>query len=208
MKKKFTGMMTISALALGFIAALGMSSCKNEQPFDAESILVEDGSTSEAVDLGLSVRWASHNVGATKPEEYGTYFGWGDVTGTKTSQNNNEYPNANPPKNICGTEYDAAHVLWGDSWRMPTKAQAQELVDNCDWKETELNGVKGFRVTGKNGNSIFLAAGGGRDGTSVLYTVSGADFWTGDISDANGEAWCFTFYQGRYYVDDLWRHYG
>ncbi|MDR0693872.1 MAG: hypothetical protein LBF81_01040, partial [Prevotellaceae bacterium] len=94
------------------------------------------------------------------------------------------------------------------SWRMPTKEQAQELVDSCDWKETESNGVRGFRVTGENGNSIFLAAGGGRDGTSILYTVVGADFWTGDISDADGKAWCFTFYNGNYYVDDLWRHYG
>jgi hypothetical protein len=162
----------------------------------------------EPVDLGLSVKWASFNVGADKPDDYGTYLGWGEVTGEKTSQDNGDYPNADPPENICGTEYDAAHVIWGGSWRLPTKEQAQELVDDCDWEETALNGVEGFRVTGGNGNSIFLAAGGGRDGTRVLYTAQGADFWTGDISDADGEAWCFTFYNGRYYVDDLWRHYG
>jgi acetyl esterase/lipase len=167
-----------------------------------------DASNAEAVDLGLSVKWASFNVGAEKPEDYGTYFGWGEVSGEKTSEDNDDYPNAGPPKNICGTEYDAAHMLWGGVWRMPTKEQARELVDDCDWEETALNGVAGFRVTGKNGNSIFLSAGGGRDGTRGLYTAQGADFWTGDISDADGEAWCFTFYNGNYYVDDLWRHYG
>jgi hypothetical protein len=168
-----------------------------------------DGSQGvEAVDLGLSVKWASFNVGASKPQEYGTYFGWSDVTGEKTSTNNDDYPSANPPGNISGTEYDAAHVLWGGQWRMPTKEQAEELVNECAWEESKLNGVAGFRVTGKNGNSIFLAAGGGRDGTKVLYTVVGADFWTGTVSSEEGKAWCFTFYQGRYFVDDLWRHYG
>jgi hypothetical protein len=132
----FAGIMTISVSILGFIAATGMSACqKNKQPFDEDSIVVEDGSTAEAVDLGLSVKWASHNVGATKPEEYGTYFGWGDTTGKKTSQNNDEYPNANPPKNICGTEYDAAHVLWGGSWRMPTKEQAQDWLITATGKK-------------------------------------------------------------------------
>jgi hypothetical protein len=118
----------------------------------------ETPSTVEAIDLGLSVKWASHNVGASKPEEYGTYFGWGDITGENTSQNNNVYPNANPPDNISDTEYDAAHMLWGGLWKMPTREQAEELVSKCEWKAEKQNGVDGFRVTGKNGNSIFLAA--------------------------------------------------
>jgi acetyl esterase/lipase len=164
--------------------------------------------TVEAVDLGLSVKWASFNVGAEKPEDYGTYFGWGDITGTNTSRDNNDYPNPNPPVNISGTEYDAARMLWGGAWKMPTREQAEELVNECDWKAEKLNNVDGFRVTGRNGNSIFLAAGGGRDGTSVNYTVVGADFWTGTLSETEGEAWCFTFYNGRVHADDLWRHYG
>jgi hypothetical protein len=161
-----------------------------------------------AVDLGLSVKWASWNVGAAKPEEYGGYFGWGDPAGLKTSRSDSDYPSANPPRNISGTEYDAAHVHWGGSWRLPTREQAEELVNECAWKAESLNGVAGFRVTGKNGNSIFLAAGGGRDGTSVNFAVVGADFWTGTVSENSGEAWCFTFYQGRVHTDDLWRHYG
>ena len=175
----------------------------------AQSIVSNTGITAaEAIDLGLSVKWASFNVGAEKPEDYGTYFGWGDVTGVNTSRDNSVYPNANPPANISGTEYDAAHMLGGGRWKMPALEQAEELVNECDWKAEKLNGVDGFRVTGKNGNSIFLAAGGGRDGTSINYTIVGADFWTGTLSENEGEAWCFTFYNGRVHTDDLWRHYG
>jgi hypothetical protein len=165
-------------------------------------------SIAEPVNLGLSVKWASFNVGATKPEEYGAYFGWGDVTGEKTSTNNNEYPSANPPKNISGTEYDAAHVLWGDSWRLPTRKEQEELVNKCRWTKIRSNNVEGYRVTGPNGNSIFLSASGGRIGTQVLYQVSGGDFWSGTISENTGEAYYMWFYGGRQAVEDLPRHYG
>ncbi|MDR1579738.1 MAG: hypothetical protein LBS35_05230 [Synergistaceae bacterium] len=162
----------------------------------------------EPVDLGLSVKWASFNVGASKPEEYGVLFGWADVTGKKTSISNDDYPNANPPKNISGTEYDAAHVLWGGAWRLPTRDEQLELVEGCVWEKTELKGVAGYRVTGKNGNSIFLAASGGRVGTEVHYQVSGGDFWSGTLSGNTDEAYYMWFYGGRQAVEDLPRHYG
>jgi hypothetical protein len=162
----------------------------------------------EAIDLGLSVKWASFNVGASKPEEYGVLFGWADVTGNKTSTSNDDYPSANPPKNISGTEYDAAHVHWGGSWRLPTRDEQLELVEDCAWEKAKLNGVEGYRVTGKNGNSIFLAASGGRIGTRLLYQVSGGDFWSGTLSDNTDEAHYMWFYGGRQAVEDLPRHYG
>lgn len=162
----------------------------------------------EAVDLGLSVKWANHNVGAEKPEEYGILFGWADITGKKTSTSNDDYPSDNPPQNISGTEYDAAHVLWGGQWRMPTRREQEELVNNCDWKRAELNGVAGYQVTGKNGSSIFLAASGGRVGTEVHYQISGGDFWSGTLSGNTDEAYYMWFYGGRQAVEDLPRHYG
>lgn len=67
------------------------------------------------VDLGLSVKWASFNVGASKPEEYGGLYGWGDVTGRKTSTDNDQYPTANPPKNISGTKNMILLVRSGES---------------------------------------------------------------------------------------------
>jgi hypothetical protein len=161
-----------------------------------------------AVDLGLSVKWASWNVGAVKPEEYGGYFGWADPTGLKTSRSNSDYPNANPPQNICGTEYDAAHVHWGGSWRLPTREEQLELVNACTWTHTSLNRIQGYRVTGPNGNSIFLPAAGGRIGMEIMYRVSGADFWSGNLSSNTDEAYYMWFYGGRQAVEDLPRYYG
>ena len=67
---------------------------------------------------------------------------------------------ATPPENICGTEYDIARTQWGDGWRLPSQAEFQELVDNCTWEWTEINGVAGRRATAANGNSIFFPAAG------------------------------------------------
>ncbi len=119
----------------------------------------------EAIDLGLpsGTLWASYNIGATKPEEYGDYFSWGETEvrdkyyfttyslcdGTVTSCHD-------IGENISGTKYDVAHVKWGNGWCMPTKDDFRELVYNCDYKETTLNGVKGFQFTGSNGKYIFL----------------------------------------------------
>lgn len=115
----------------------------------------------EYVDLGLSVKWATCNVGADSPEEYGDYFAFGE-TAPK-----NEYTEENCATwdielpDISGNpEYDAARANWGGSWRLPTLEEIYELTDNCSWEWTEQNGQNGMRVTGLNGNSIFLPAGG------------------------------------------------
>jgi hypothetical protein len=135
----------------------------------------------EAVDLGLSVKWASCNVGATKPEEYGGYYGWADPTGTKTSTNVDDYPSANPPSEISGTEYDIARAKWGGNWRLPTQADVQELISSCTWTLTTQNGVNGYKVTGTNGNSIFLPAAGYRDGTGLYGVGTYGSYWSGTL---------------------------
>jgi hypothetical protein len=138
----------------------------------------------EAVDLGLSVKWASCNVGATTPEEYGGYYGWADPTGTKTSKNLDDYPSANPPSEISGTEYDIARAKWGGDWRLPTKVEQRELIDKCTWTWTTQNGVNGMKVTGTNGNSIFLPAAGERIGTVIDQVGTVGDYWGGDYYEA------------------------
>ena len=132
------------------------------------------------VDLGLSVKWATCNVGATTPEEYGDYFAWGEVepkvyydwstykycngsSSTLTKYcNNSSYGNNGftDTKTVLDPEDDAATVNWGGAWRMPTKAEQYELRNNCTWIWTTQNGVYGRKVTGPNGNSIFLPAAG------------------------------------------------
>ncbi|MCH4155519.1 MAG: zinc-ribbon domain-containing protein [Muribaculaceae bacterium] len=132
-----------------------------------------------AVDLGLSVKWASCNVGATSPTECGRYFGWADPTGTKTSKNFDDYPSATPPWGISRTKYDMARVNWGGDWRLPTEKECQELVDKCKWEWTG----KGMKVTGPNGNSIFLPAAGHRYGTDMCDVGTLGNYWSGSLNE-------------------------
>lgn len=152
--------------------------------------------TCEAVDLGLSVKWASCNVGAESPEDYGGYYAWGETEeknnyGATTYKyfrdldgdgyvDPNEYQNIG--SNISGTSYDVAHVKWGGSWRMPTKDEFLELCNKCSWQWTSVNGVSGQKVTGPNGNSIFLPAAGDRDGTEVGSRGSSGYYWSSSLA--------------------------
>jgi hypothetical protein len=106
------------------------------------------------VDLGLSVKWASCNVGANNPWEDGEYYGWGDTPlGTKTGDA--------PTGEISGTKYDIAHVKWQGAWRMPTSAEILELYNKCHFSIVNLHNKKVLKVTGPNGNFIYLPAAGG-----------------------------------------------
>lgn len=136
----------------------------------------------EAVDLGLSVNWAACNVGAMSPTDAGGLYGWGDVTGINHSENLDEYPTANPPSSICGTEYDIASKMWGNDWRIPSQDEMVELVENCTWEWTTIDGINGMKVTGKNGNHIFLPAAATRTGDTVSGMVGKrGDYWSGTL---------------------------
>ena len=113
------------------------------------------------VDLGLSVRWATCNVGANSPEVYGSYFAWGE-TSAKTDYGSITQNSIRKDigVNISGSSYDAAHTNLGGNWRMPTKIEFQELIDNCKWKPARYKGTDGFCITGPNGKAIFIPAAG------------------------------------------------
>ncbi|MBQ8257892.1 MAG: TIR domain-containing protein [Bacteroidaceae bacterium] len=171
---------------------------------------------SRAVDLGLSVKWASCNVGATAPEEYGDYYAWGE-TEEKSNYFWSTYKYCNGSydsmtKYCTSSGYgtvdnkttlepcdDVASVKWGGTWRMPTRAEQQELISKCTWTWTTLNGVKGYRVTGPNGNSIFLPAAGYRNGTGVNYRGSGGLYWSSSLgSSSSNDACNLGFISGFY----------
>ena len=156
----------------------------------------------ECVDLGLpsGLKWATCNVGANAPEEYGNYYAWGETT-TKseyTEENSAIYGlsisqlqsqgyidgagNLNP-------QYDAASANWGGDWRMPTKAELNELLYNCTWTWTTQNGVSGYNGEGPNGNSIFLPAAGHRSGSSLNGAGNFGIYW----SSTPGEG-CHAYY--------------
>lgn len=111
------------------------------------------------VDLGLpsGVKWATCNIGASSPSSAGSYFAWGE-TGTKSEYRpDNSFTNEKNISDFSGNStYDAARSNWGGKWRTPSKTDCEELINNCTWSWATLNGVKGYKVTGPNGNSIFL----------------------------------------------------
>lgn len=138
----------------------------------------------DAVDLGLSVKWANYNVGAKKPEEIGGYFAWGE-TKPKTNFTNYDYYYFVQNEGYVVTKYnssdgleellaedDAAHTYYGGHWRMPTIAELEELRMKCYWVSYTLNGIFGYMVYADNGNSIFLPAGGGYDQYTSYETLN------------------------------------
>lgn len=172
------------------------SSCeKDSTPIEEEQVY------GQAIDLGISVKWASCNIGASKPEEYGDYYAWGE-TDTKpeyTEENYQYWENRETGEftdigsEISGTQYDVANVKWGDGWRMPTESEMFELQTKCEWEWIQSNGVYGLKITGPNGNSIFMPAAG-------YYT---------DCCVAKG--YCAEYMSSSliksWTTDDYWHHY-
>lgn len=115
------------------------------------------------VDLGLSVKWATCNVGANSPEDYGEYYAWGETSTKSSYTEDNCATYEKSIGDIKGTNMDVAHVKWGGSWRMPTKEEFDELCKKCNWEWTG----SGYKVTGPNGNSIYLPAAGSRLGETL-----------------------------------------
>ena len=135
-------------------------------------------SVSEAVDLGLSVKWAPYNVGATAPEEPGDYFAWGETDTKDDYSNENCTTYGKEVSDFSGNaEYDVATNKWGEEWRMPTKAEFEELIYDCKWEWTKQGEAEGYKVTGKNGNSIFLPALGRKKEFEVENHEVG-NYWT------------------------------
>ena len=144
-----------------------------------------------AVDLGLSVKWAGQNVGAKSPSDYGTYLAWAETESkTKYWFDTYKYTDAKEceqclvdlGESICGTEYDMARQLWKGEWRLPTDKEILELRNNCSWEWTQQDGVNGFLITGPNGNSIFLPAGGYISGENKQDVGSTCSYWGGTKS--------------------------
>lgn len=170
----------------------------------------------EYVDLGLpsGLLWATCNVGADSPEEYGDYFAWGE-TEPKSYYDWSTYFDTNDGgstfqkyykggKTVLEPADDAAHVNWGGSWRMPTKEEQDELRSECIWEWTTQNGVNGRKVTGPNGNSIFLPAAGSRYWSSLGSAGSGGEYWSSSL-DAGSSYLAYGLGFDSDYVD--WHYY-
>ena len=157
----------------------------------------------EAVDLGLpsGLKWATCNVGASSPEDYGDYFAWGETTtkssydwstykwcngsyDTQTKYNTDSSYGTVDNKTVLDLEDDAARANWGGNWRMPTDEEFVELYNNCTWTWTTQNGVNGYKVTSNNnGNSVFFPAAGFYNASSLYFGGSSGYYWSSLLTD-------------------------
>jgi hypothetical protein len=178
----------------------------------------------EYVDLGLSVKWATCNVGATKPEEYGGYYAWGE-TEEKSCYDWDTYIYCNGSENTMvkycidnaygefdkkitlDQKDDVAHVKWGGGWRIPTETDETELRKRCTWEWITLNGVNGYKVTSTiNGNSIFLPAAGCRVGLDVDNSGLCGYYWSNSLRrDYCSYAYLLFFCNGNYNSHNYYR---
>ena len=163
-----------------------------ELSFTTETSYVIDGHM--WVDLGLSVKWATCNVGANSPEEFGNYYAWGETAPKDAYMSNNSATYGLSYSDLLEqgyidengrltAAYDPATVNWGASWRTPTEDEIRELKDNCTWEWVTENDVEGFKVIGTNGNSIFLPAAGYYRGTTLNGAGDDGKYWGSTIYD-------------------------
>lgn len=173
--------------------------------------LVKSYTTSgvQLIDLGLpsNTLWTDRNIGAAAPEHSGEYFRFGETT--PFTEGCPKYINKNLGDCIAGTENDTATVILGEKFQKPTLEQIKELLDCCKWEWTTLNGVNGMKVTGPNGNSIFLPASGQRNSSSgsLSYVGSYGYYWSASADDGNGGHYLY-FNSGIWYWDNDSRAYG
>ncbi len=178
------------------------------------------------VDLGLSVCWATTNVGASKPGDYGDYYAWGE-TSTKSTYDWSTYKycigsddtmtkyctNSNfgtvDNKTTLEPSDDVAQVKWGGGWRMPSIEELQELKEKCKWEWTQQDGHSGYRVTGPNGNSIFLPAAGYRYDSSLYNAGSYVNYWSRTLYESDPSYARSLYYgSGRIYAGSSRRYFG
>ena len=160
---------------------------------------------SEAIDLGLpsGTLWASYNVGATKPEEYGGYYAWGETEEknfymwkTYLYCDGTEAGCYNLGTDIAGTEYDVAYMKWGGSWRMPNIVQLEELKNECTWSWTTINDISVVEVTGLNGNSIYIPAADCKGAAGL----EGLNLWSSSLDSSESEDAMFFHCSGSYFL--------
>ncbi len=176
----------------------------------------------EWVDLGLSVKWATCNVGASSPSDYGNYYAWGETSPKSTYTWSNcfdclddsgdswdIYKLGGKTRITPTSGHDTARENWGGAWRMPTEAEIDELNNKCEWAWTTRNGHAGYLVTGPNGNSIFLPAAGARNGGFAFSVDDHGNYWSSTLSSSYSDiARYLYFFDGNHYTNNSYRSCG
>lgn len=159
---------------------------KAQSSYDNKSGVI---SGHDYVDLGLpsGTKWATCNVGASSIEEKGNLYAWGEVSPKKLFSVSNYFDSSynkytiKTKTSIVGTTNDVAYIEWGEEWRMPTRIQVNELVNNCEWKAGNYNGRKGMIGKGPNGKTIFFPATGYGNENDIWYTDDEGTYLCGEL---------------------------
>lgn len=165
----------------------------------------------EWVDLGLpsGTKWATCNVGASAPEQYGNYYAWGETKPKDEYYSTNSVTYNQSISNFSGNpQYDAATANWGEGWKMPTRTQMEELLSRCTWEWIKQNGVRGYKVTGPNGNIIFLPASGHWFEISFTDGSCGNTYYWSSSPNYTYSAYDLRFDSGDHDVSSRGRYYG
>jgi serine/threonine protein kinase len=191
-----------------YMEVAAVNSATHEEPIEApktkKAELTGKINGYEYVDLGLNVKWATCNVGASSPSDFGNYYAWGEIT-TKKDYSVNNYVNSTADdyidigSNISGTKYDAARKLWGSTWRIPTLEEIEELEKKCSWTWISQGGNNGYRIVGPSGKSIFLPAAGYRYREELERLGSGS-YWSSTSYRGPGTAHCLDFSNSYFFV--------
>ena len=174
------------------------------------------------VDLGLSVKWATKNVGASSPSDYGDYFAWGETQTKKRFDWDNCFDSLDGRGDSWGiykiggqtriapsSGHDTARENWGSTWRMRTITEFEELCNKCTWTWTSQGDHEGYKVTGPNGNSIFLPAAGWRYGIVTGYVGEDGFYWSSTLSSSYSyHARCLYFSSSDHNTYGYGRSYG
>lgn len=151
----------------------------------------------EYVDLGLSVKWATCNVGANYPNSFGNYYAWGELNPKSYYSYDNCHTYNEELDDISGKlKYDVARKMWGGTWRMPTRSEMDELVNNCNWELEIENNFAYYRIIGPNGNYISLPATGYFEYSYISDELCSGQYWTSTpytINDYNESSYALIF---------------
>ena len=209
-----------SALAQKFTVYMANKQVVKFSVTEVDSIVFSE--LDDWVDLGLpsGTLWATCNLGASSPEEYGDYFSWGE-TEPKESYSWSNYKWCNGTGDVMtkyclSSEYgqvdnkesielsdDAARASWGGDWRIPTETELEELRVKCTWEWTTQNGYNGYKVTSKkNGQSIFLPAAGWRYDAYESRVGSDGYYWSSTPDEISADNACDLYFsEGYHFVD-------